>query len=395
MITNTQVTSIFFSVLLISQYALADEHEGICAYAISGGYGPISRYLYYLLLLISIVFHRIEWLVAGTLGASMLFSSVAAIHAVAIAAARGRATFDLDAIPVFAITGVGLVAASPTMVWSNTIRWGKFSTRLILVLWTLLMFVGVLASMATLKTIPKPVTCPQPLGCETLCNVTLPIRRGQALSFVNFPWRDKLFHCSGWYVFLGATFSLLGIILGVGRQTPQEQARAMLRNRTMTKRGRQREAGRILACAYLTPWTCGALIISMIVLSEIVMMKPRHVPHSEDLSAIGQWGSLVGASLAFLASLLKFYVDRSSKAMDVQADVENPLQPDPNSILRFKLSTAFRDGTFWGHALNGLKVIHQGVEWVVREGVLRRPTEDNREEPVGEMGVILSRRKTF
>lgn len=36
----------------------------------------------------------------------MLFSSIAAVHGVALAAVRGRGTVDLDIIPVFAITGV-------------------------------------------------------------------------------------------------------------------------------------------------------------------------------------------------------------------------------------------------------------------------------------------------
>lgn len=72
---------------------------GIYAYSISNQYGPIPRFLYYSLLGISLLSHTHEWSVGGTLGASMKFNSIAAVHAIALAAVRGRGAVDLDIIP--------------------------------------------------------------------------------------------------------------------------------------------------------------------------------------------------------------------------------------------------------------------------------------------------------
>lgn len=51
----------------------------------------------------------------------MVFSSIAAVHGVALAVVRGRGTVDLDIIPVFAITGVGMLVGLPMLIWSKTL----------------------------------------------------------------------------------------------------------------------------------------------------------------------------------------------------------------------------------------------------------------------------------
>ncbi|KAB8229076.1 uncharacterized protein BDW43DRAFT_315250 [Aspergillus alliaceus] len=84
--------------------------EGFCAYGISGLYGPIPRYA---LRLLSFVFHNGEWAVAVILGPAMLTSSIAAIHAIALAAWCGHNTVGLDVIPVFAITEAAALLPVP------------------------------------------------------------------------------------------------------------------------------------------------------------------------------------------------------------------------------------------------------------------------------------------
>ncbi|KAF5861805.1 hypothetical protein ETB97_012429 [Aspergillus alliaceus] len=92
------------------QCAAVPVDEGFCAYGISGLYGPISRYA---LRLLSFVFHNGEWAVAVILGPAMLTSSIAAIHAIALAAWCGHNTVGLDVIPVFAITEAAALLPVP------------------------------------------------------------------------------------------------------------------------------------------------------------------------------------------------------------------------------------------------------------------------------------------
>lgn len=97
----------------------------------------------------------------------MLFSSIAAVHGVALATLRGRGTVDLDVIPVFAISGVGMLVGTPMLIWSKTLREAPHSVRSLVFLWIVLMFVGVSASTASMKALPAPAPCMTTLvlGC--------------------------------------------------------------------------------------------------------------------------------------------------------------------------------------------------------------------------------------
>lgn len=57
----------------------------ICAYPLSGQYGPGTRYLYYGLVAICIFARREEWLREPCLAAALLFPALASIHAIVLA----------------------------------------------------------------------------------------------------------------------------------------------------------------------------------------------------------------------------------------------------------------------------------------------------------------------
>lgn len=52
-----------------------------CSYPISSGYGHSPRYIFYLLVLVSVVARAKRWIVSVALGSVMIYSSVASIHA--------------------------------------------------------------------------------------------------------------------------------------------------------------------------------------------------------------------------------------------------------------------------------------------------------------------------
>ena len=57
----------------------------ICAYPLSGQYGPGTRYLYYGLVAVSIFAQRQEWLRELCLAAALLFPTLASIHVIIMA----------------------------------------------------------------------------------------------------------------------------------------------------------------------------------------------------------------------------------------------------------------------------------------------------------------------
>ena len=57
----------------------------MCAYPLSGQYGPGTRYLYYGLVAVCIFARRQEWLREPCLAAALLFPAIASIHAILMA----------------------------------------------------------------------------------------------------------------------------------------------------------------------------------------------------------------------------------------------------------------------------------------------------------------------
>jgi hypothetical protein len=367
--------------------------QAICAYSVSGFYGPVYRYLYYTLMLASIIFYRTDVLVRGALGTSMIYSSIAAVHGVALASVRGRGTVDLDIIPIFAITGVGMLAWTPIMVWSKTLREAKLSVRMLLFIWVVVMWVGVIASMASMKALPEPQPCTGGPVCEVTCRTTLPMRDGQPILAVVFKWKGFLFDWSGWFTGYGSGMAFFGMVMAAPRKHPFDQARAVLNNRGMI--ARRKYAGRIACCSIFAPIIAVGLAIAHSIIPEVILMGPHGLPCNRNFSAISQWGPLVGAVCAQLALIIQqTFAEAPAVQPVVQLrDVERTAQPcrqvrpapppaSANTPLptqpsnRFDYSTVFKEGHWWGRGLEGYMLTHEGIRWRVQDGALRRVPVD-------------------
>ncbi|KAH9481276.1 hypothetical protein JR316_0005798 [Psilocybe cubensis] len=368
----------------------------ICAYPLSGGYGPIPRFLYYILLIITLVFHKTKWLVDSTLGASMIFSSIAAVHALALDAAKGKATVDLDIIPVYAITGVGLVAAIPLMVWSKTLREAETSARLLVFLWILVMFTGNMASLASIKKIPSPVPCDADACTALVCNVTLPLRQSQQIvsvpfhlgSFIIHTWSTLFSWTAGWLAFMA-------IIFFSEQKRPLDLARAQLKTNVGSRRFRRKNADRVATCAVCAPPLAVGFCVGHIVVMEVAMLGPRGLPVGENMTAIGQWGPLVGAAFATIASIIQWGFYEPEVKMASTRDVEQMRRVSQtdrapgagNGV--FDTAMYFQEGYWWGRGADALPVMeHGGVKWIVREGKLTRF------EQLPEMSTVVVRDET-
>lgn len=234
----------------------------------------------------------------------MVFSSIAAVHGVALAVVRGRGTVDLDIIPVFAITGVGMLVGLPMLIWSKTLSEARQSVRSLVFVWIILMFAAVSASTANFKALPTPVPClsAQTLGsCGLKCNIGLPFRAGQAALSIPVAWTTRLFQYSIFFISCWSVLTLW-LIFGKTRQTGEDVSLDVLGNNGGINPEFQRQhLARYLNPFRLLPYLGGVLVILHIVIIELLLLGKHHLPFGEDFSSIGQWGPLVGAFFALLA----------------------------------------------------------------------------------------------
>lgn len=139
----------------------------------SGQYGRAPRALYYALLLLVILMRKQDWLAAGAAAACLTFAGAAAIHSIILASvlSLGRTSVpdgtvvlpnsttisvaalatDLDSDTTLAIVGTGFLIVVPMAIWSAHFKHSGAAP--ILVLWTLLMFIGMICCMVNLYVI--------------------------------------------------------------------------------------------------------------------------------------------------------------------------------------------------------------------------------------------------
>lgn len=65
----------------------------VCAWPVSGQYGPGSRVLYYVLVATCVFARKAEWLRSACLAAALLFPAVAALHGLVLAAVHVNGRF--------------------------------------------------------------------------------------------------------------------------------------------------------------------------------------------------------------------------------------------------------------------------------------------------------------
>lgn len=70
-----------------------DTLKVVCAWPLSGQYGPGSRALYYALIAACVFAQKIVWLRKACVAAALLFPAVAALHGIVLAAVHVDRTF--------------------------------------------------------------------------------------------------------------------------------------------------------------------------------------------------------------------------------------------------------------------------------------------------------------
>ncbi|KAK3303649.1 uncharacterized protein B0T15DRAFT_486999 [Chaetomium strumarium] len=108
----------------------------ICAFPLSGQYGPGSRILYYILVAACVLARKTEWLRNACLAAALIFPATAAIHGIVLAALHLDDAVDMDIYGAFQFCAIGILTAPATVRLSRT--YFNNPGRNVLFLWTML-----------------------------------------------------------------------------------------------------------------------------------------------------------------------------------------------------------------------------------------------------------------
>ncbi|XXH02797.1 hypothetical protein Hte_009184 [Hypoxylon texense] len=115
----------------------------ICAWPVSGQYGPGSRILYYALVAACVFARKAEWLRNACLAAALIFPAVAALHSIVLAIIHVDSAVDMDVYGAFQFCSIGILAAPLTVRMSRTYFYDP--GRNIIFLWTGVVLAGLLS----------------------------------------------------------------------------------------------------------------------------------------------------------------------------------------------------------------------------------------------------------
>ncbi|KAH8668415.1 hypothetical protein BX600DRAFT_548767 [Xylariales sp. PMI_506] len=128
----------------IGENITASAYQVVCAWPVSGGYGPGSRILFYILVASSVFYRRAAWISKPFLAAALLLPAVAALHAITLTILHQDGTIDMDIYGIFQLCSIGILIAPLSIKMSQS----HFTHRAyngIAFLWTALLLAGLLS----------------------------------------------------------------------------------------------------------------------------------------------------------------------------------------------------------------------------------------------------------
>lgn len=336
----------FFALLTTYSYAapINSEHipddnihnstnsEVIVIYPLSGYYAPLQRALYWSIIVFTIVGLGNVWLVTAAFGTAMTYSSVAAVHAIAIYAVRSREYYDSDSLAIWEILFCTSVLLPSWLAHYKRLR--STTAQIVLRLWGALMFMGGVITICQLTIINDNVIA-HPNDCiaklptnitafnmvdwhsQTICSWQPYENATQPMRDINEVIIARSSHqLARWTGTLGTFAACAGTLcisfMVCGFLWPESKSLEKHREAQLKKlRKHKRAKGNHPAdtCQMPIAWCVG---IVTLVLSEIVL---HLVPVSEGLSAVGQWGPWVAVIFVLVAVLINHYFEAPTEEM--------------------------------------------------------------------------------
>ncbi|KAF4220642.1 hypothetical protein CNMCM6805_007311 [Aspergillus fumigatiaffinis] len=317
--------------------AASDILQVICAWPVSGQYGPGTRIL-------------AEWLRNACLAAALLFPAVGALHSIVLASLHIGAAVDMDVFGAFQLCSIGILTAPVTVRLSKT--YFNEPGRNIIFLWTGLILAGLLSLTIEFYRIkPHPCTVNgRPIFknsdefyygttmCDLTCSVGAgpfsPMRQGSANDIYVIPAPEKL--TFGAATLLAAACCIPAIlslasmwnkILEINwtrrfgnpdRNKKQDEVIEGTNGATLGTMNKVNEMIRSFLSVVEVP-IFGAAVLVIILIGEMNFFSHQVQYQTERIESIGQWAPIVGAGLAVLGSLSLFL---AAAVEDQEEDVE-------------------------------------------------------------------------
>ncbi|KAI6085022.1 hypothetical protein F4821DRAFT_162852 [Hypoxylon rubiginosum] len=304
----------------------------VCAWPVSGQYGPGSRILYYCLVAACVIARKVEWLRNACLAAALIFPAVAALHSIVLAAIHNDSAVDMDVYGAFQFCSIGILAAPLTVRISRTYFYDP--GRNIIFLWTGMVLVGLLSltveffrinSVACNYDLPSFPREPTPDDfdhlyqvCHIPCSINegpfSPLRQGSANEIAIIPTPSKFTFNAITLVAaaccIPAVLSLASMwnkILEInwkskfGRRD-EDQFIEGTNGATIQGMSRVNTMIRLFLSTLEVPLLSG-IVLTILIVGEMNLFSPEVSYQTEPITSIGQWAPIVGTALAALGSL--------------------------------------------------------------------------------------------
>ncbi|CAG7940503.1 unnamed protein product [Penicillium salamii] len=322
------------STAIASQKAL----EVICAWPVSGQYGPGTRALYYILIAACVVARKVEWIRNACLAAVLLFPAIAALHAIVLAVLHVEGAVDMDIYGAFQLCAIGILTAPATVRLSQT--YFNNPGRNIIFIWTVLLLAGLLSLIVEfmrLEGIAVPrssVACmawagaggkgsfPYGDSCDLKCSPddgpTSSLREGSTDNIYVVPTPDKLsFNTTTLLAAACCIPAILSLVsmwikimdhnwekLSDGSRKHQEPDGTIkgTNGATVSEMKKIGETIKDLMSLIEVP-VMAAAVLAILIKGEMNFWSRQVYYQTEPITSIGQWAPIVGSGLAVLGSL--------------------------------------------------------------------------------------------
>ncbi|KAF2730615.1 hypothetical protein EJ04DRAFT_36890 [Polyplosphaeria fusca] len=318
----------------------------VCAWPVSGQYGPGSRVLYYVLVAACVFARRREWLRNACLAAALIFPAVAAIHGLVLASLHVNGAVDMDVYGAFQLCSIGILAAPLTVRLSRTYFYDP--GRNIIFLWTGLVLAGLLSlTVEFYRVTTHPCSKddhgnPLPSGvanfpygnatCNLACSVdagpTSLMRTGATNEIFVIPAPSKLTFNTG--MLLAAACCIPAILSLIftwdkileinwkkrsGNANDDAHLSELIEGTNGATVGRMKGVdGKIrYFLSVIEIPLFAAAVLAILILGETNFFSDQVRYQTEPMASIGQWSPIAGTVIAALGSL---YVLRAVSAQD-------------------------------------------------------------------------------
>ncbi|RDW61429.1 hypothetical protein BP5796_11321 [Coleophoma crateriformis] len=335
--------------------ATGDVLQVVCAWPVSGQYGPGSRILYYFLVATCVLARKAEWLRNACLAAALIFPAVAALHGIVLAAVHVDGAIDMDVFGAFQLCSLGILAAPVTVKLSRT--YFDDPGRNTIFLWTILILAGLL-SLTVEFFRARTVDCTHDdagnpifpntgnFSYDTMCGLSCsiengphsPMRGGSVNNIYVIPAPDRLTFGTATLLAaaccIPAILSLISMwnkILEInwkkrfGHGSEEEKNDESIEGTNGATPEKMRGVNALIS-RYLSVVEApvfGAAILAILIIGERNFFSTQVDYQTEPIASIGQWAPIVGTGLAAFGSLYLLFASNTDATKKVAWNEED------------------------------------------------------------------------